>query len=496
METSEKKKAIETIGKSSLLCSRKDFKKLIGYDSFDSNGVSKMDTFRVDSIFSELDAYISEKTQGMLGVEDLYKTYTGTSAYYKAKIFRRKWTEKDVCTLLESVYPSHNEPCTNEKKTARNTKIVVEVLKDLYDSASNRLKKEDTDICMLCMMILGILPAEGYRKVKNEMSECINITISILDKMCDLNKKYIDSSALTKLRNTKNRTHITRLDLYEAIASTMGMLEYSSDITDVFSNLRIYNVEGLWRTENTAWPIYKFTLNRNGSCNLDIITKLGEDTYETSTYCAWFIYDDMYGSPVLEFLTPEASHKIVIGQKISSKDITSFRFVLNDYGFDESPEFAKIECISQWNNSPLQNGKILKLKLSSENNLQEKFDKSWQNGKMFMADELYRTQYYPNTGIYAITQTCIIITDGKSDETLYRVPFELDERLSDLKLNEVCGILYSGKDGPFIGFESIAKYIDISTEDKLKESNITIIDKATVIEIRKILKDLSALSSM
>ena len=89
--------------------------------------------------------------------------------------------------------------------------------------------------------------------------------------------------------------------------------------------------------------------------------------------------------------------------------------------------------------------------------------------------EKYQTEYIPHSDIYAITHKFIYIsTPSLSDGKLFRIPRDKysDKGILTINIDDSGGEIVIARQGPYLAFEKIGLYIDVRTEEKMKEAGV------------------------
>lgn len=464
--TELKRKYVDVLGRSRLLFERPEgFAQYIDYASYITNGCRKMPDVKVDSVFANLDAAVGEVPEGYYSLEELMDNYIRTSDYYINNIKRIPfWRERDnVLLFLSSIYSAHKAP-DNEK-----VKALVE---KLYDCEFDKFKVDNVDVAMLAMMMLGIFPYEGQQSLRS-ISECKKDASDFLDIFISKYSKFEDVVVLENMKSLpEDDPKLTRLYLFNVFSAVLSAVECAKTMTGADLDYRAYNVEGVWKGGSEKDVYYEFTLNKNCSYNFIIYTLVPLlKTFTYKLYYSWFCFDEKLGCPVLSLLHPMASCHIAMGEKFKSSDVTSFKFVLNDYSFDNAPEYAVPELLSPKNNTALNCHSLSKLSPEDEGKFYDDIQ-SWKGSNDYSQ---FEAVYHPGTGIYAVTRENIFISDDSIPGMLYRVPKSLDDRLYGINVDDMCGVLKAYKVEPIIGFESLSLYFNISTDEKMAEYGITLV---------------------
>ena len=473
MTAKDKIHALEVVGPSRFLTySKEEFITLTGYNSYRTNRFSKLDEDKAASIYANMDDLVTNITNEYISLDELVEIYECTSSFYMENLYRKTyWTQDKLEALVTAIYFSHE--LTGVDK-------IDDVILKLYSPNDDKLRYRNLDVPMIAMMVLGIMPYKYDWKIKiSEYGEACEKSFQFLSNILESGSILADTVEIQRIKHNRIGQHEANiLGLWYAFSCVFDRLDTTANPTRIGDEYRYYDVDGLWKGEHEN-TIYEFQYC-NPTYNFIIYHwDIREHTYYYAFCCAWFEFDEELGSPILTVVHPETSYKLAIGEKVSSDDSSIYVFRLNRFGTNkERPTEIDVEIASFKNKIEFNEHHLVRIEGQEERRLLKRLE-HFKQKNMF---EDYFSAYSAETGIYAITQNNILIYDSSIPNKFYCVPKALDSRLDTVRIDDLCGVLKVGNRFPWIGFESMALYFSVESEDDMAQKGITLIPDDTPLK--------------
>lgn len=168
---------------------------------------------------------------------------------------------------------------------------------------------------------------------------------------------------------------------------------------------------------------------------------------------------------------PRGRARFVLNQKIGPLDLS-----IHDISFDDY-EYPTIINMKERVRHPNYDFRVNTLYRATEEKTLD-LHNLLESLKTVDAYDDYKTEYIPDSRIFAITKDYIyIIPPAPENHFLYKISRMkyIDNGILCVNVDDTAGVAVIMKAGPYIGFEEIALYIDISSEEKIQEAEIEIV---------------------
>ncbi len=471
----------------------KDLGQHIQYPSLVNNDFSKMgNNFYRRATFRELSNEVSMQTNETVSLQDILENYEKAVAFYlKYKNEFKNFQESDLFDLLDFVY---NKQDANRNLEKRKFK--------LYEQVYNT--KEDIqyiDVPILLLIIKKTLPpyTPSYeRNKKNKGGESPNTEINIKEDYAAIidflrtyvqrNKRFIELPILNKF--SKDIEKDSALNRIYLIYATFSILETFKNLTSEKSSFAAnkylnsqstdFDLNGIWSEYDDpgiSTEFWEFEELYDGNY---FLYKYHIDNQERKvTYIRYeaFFYIE-YGETMLCITTPSIGKTLILKKKVESNEIGWM--ICKPSLWDDEVKMAKPYKIEL--KPSIIEGEWFKVKqlnrIQSECKLAQTITKCIGT---YTKINLYPEYDYEISGnLFALTQEYIYI---KSDDnnTTYRIPKSLNEALYTFEIYDSAGVAKYQKN-TYIAFPLIPLYVEITTEEQMKQNNIEIIKLPTLFK--------------
>ena len=473
---------LNAIKRTCLFCNcNKDLADKIGVPSqannnnFDKVGQDKR--FVIYEMFNkEYQEYVGS-TEFLLS--DFLDEYQKTSEYF----INNEWAQSTILsqkeTILEIIrYVFFDNELPNKIAIRR-------FVTQIYDPVGEDFKLKKLNIGILLLLLYKVIPTydsrmgavenikDDYAKVKDLLSECYerfgvtedHTSICIFD-ICLKDKVF----------------ELNRISLITLFYKVINHILNSINPLNTFDNLAHFNIEGIWIDKENK-DLF-FEIDENDQCYF-------MKAYRVDKMYAYYTW---YGLSILQHETvdpkkrlqlctvhPKGRKKHLLKEQLGSLD-TSSDYLL----FDDEDRPREMTLIPNQHH-PNYEFNAKKLHRLSQKDM-EKFYAELESKKLVDKYEKYKSEYIPDSEIYAITREFIYVISGNNEHEgeikfLYKIPKEryIEDDIYDINIYDSVGECIIANDGPYLGFERIGLYIDIRTEEKMLEAGIELVKYNEII---------------
>lgn len=421
--------------------------KTVGFSIGSGNGLVRKggrSLFMKEAIFRELAFIAKEKTN--LDLQEILETYIETDRLIER--YGRQMKDESACGKLIRYFFADGE------------------LNGQMATIAKKMKRQHVPI--LVLMLQGVLPrlsakggdvkniADDYYRIFSILRQtvCTNIPMHTLPALIQMEEEVRKKPCLM---SRLHLIYITNMIIcsYGNVSTREGLYLSNRELSE---NQLEPDIEGVWMEEEltttfwefkclaNAFNMYKYTLN----------SEKNELSYIKYTIRFYRQKDD---SIIALATHPKSIHYLLGGQPIPNNLL------------------AYLECNIEKDRITfkpyIDEGKWLGLSHLEKNKQCAHFEKMLNNDQYTKIDLLPEDAYDFSLALAAITEDFIYI---KVDETrYYRVPKSLDDILSNANFSENIGKLELG-DSTYIAFDDYNLYFDVSTEEKMKNQSIEIVE--------------------
>lgn len=364
--------------------------------------------------------------------------------------------------LAEYVCGNHELP--HDKKLVALCYRIYDVDRDL----------SKVNVAFLILLILGVVDTDS--DIKNRIDNDFATMTSFAEKFFVSHSPHDDCPLLNiyarEFGLTDNHNRFYMMCLFDIILLTVSLgcnneYEFYQSWNE---SKRVFDVcDCIWKDDDEDNLFYQFdyTPADYGYILTQYLIMPCSRTVKLIKYSVCFYYGD--GDNRLEFfvLHPRGSYYAATGkEKVSLNEKAWLYCEVDDRIRPDNIVFTKKE---KKPNFDFNAKKIVRLGEKESSSIIEFLN----NDQTILIDlyEKYTARYLEGTEIYALTHENIFIRDIVNDDGFYCVPVALDERLAEIKLDDLAGLCKIG-DVLYISFEPFNINYDISSDDKMHSCGI------------------------
>lgn len=439
------------------LADRTGIPSLVNNNNFDKVGSDK----RVATFESFNKEYQEYSNSIKVELKDFMEQYEDTSEFYKnnelAKIHAIS-TKRGILDIIGCIFFSQGLP--KDRKVSR-------FISTIYDHEKDALIQKNVNIPLLILILYRIIPtytSKGgyvrdisldYALIKELATECYE-RFGITDEKTLLElfeKKFDDKRKLNRM---------ALITLFESVINNIYITTNTGSLLDYY---RSFDIEGIWIDRMDKDIIYE--IEGNSPYYQMTIIHLGK-TIATYALYALVITENSNGCLMLETTHPRGRARKLLNEKIGSLDSSAHYVTFDD---EDCPGVIELEDIKRHANYDFNASKLYRVTEKEEEELIKRIESLELKDKY----EKYQTEYIPHSNIYAITHKFIYIsTPSLSDGKLFRIPRDKysDKGILTINIDDSGGEIVIARQGPYLAFEKIGLYIDVRTEEKMKEAGV------------------------
>ncbi len=333
-------------------------------------------------------------------------------------------------------------------------------------------KLEARHVPLLVLMMLGCLPRLSARNGDvREIAVLYERTMRFLHKVCRVPtmqtlpalgqaEEYVDEeperlNRLDLIARVKNV-----LEAYGAISTQMRL---SITNREMMREQYIPEIDGVWTEDEASTTFWYFERLNNGYYLYHYILKSERKELCYTKYSIFFFSEDE--DPMAMVVHPRAMHHIVAGRPVPQGLYAYLDFSQTSEGL----MFEARDKGSEW-------FKVRRLKRSRHARFFETIREDVNRKKV---NEFAEDEYELHSALAAITPNYIYLQ--RDEESFYRVPKALNVVLEDIQFGDSVGVMQFA-DATYIAFDEKSIYYDVTTEEKMREAGIEVVDgKQTVL---------------
>lgn len=446
--------------------SREEFAAKVRIPSLaNNNNFDKVGEEKRIAIFDSLDEEYQKYQQSSdFTLEDMLLNYECTSEFYTNNELSKQpiLSEKEnLLKMMECLFFTHE--LTDNKKLNK-------FIQDIYNLENDKIRIPNLDLSILLLLLYKVIPTyqskrgsvedieADYHKVNDLLTEFHNRVGSFEQ---NITKHFWEE----RLKNDEiELNRLSLITLFEYTVYSRDLINYRSTVQETY---RYFEIDGVWVDRIKDNVFYELLLTIPGYTMMMYKVSASEIKYTKFSF-EIFLEEDGHA---LHTTHPRGRARYLLNQKVGSLDYSIHDISFDDY---EYPMVITLNDRLRHSNYDF-NAKTLYRATEEENHyLQEKIDSL----KLVDAYENYKSEYIPDSRIFAITQDFIyIIPPAPDNNFLYKISRMkyIDNDILSVNVDDTAGVAVIMQNGPYIGFEKIALYIDISSEEKIREAEIEIV---------------------
>ena len=397
--------------------------------------------------------------------DTFFNFYSDTSDFFiqqfEGKTLLRD-RQKCALDIIGALFFYHDKP-TNNKLSS--------ILELIYDFEMRCAKDKTIDVDILILMVLGVLPPMKTAKPAKDpdFDAEWNIVRSFIEQVnyCYLKGVYEVNPIISVIFEESENRDLDRLFFIRSVCRLSRQLEDISHPQDIGEDFRYFYLDGLWQNcrlvNNSLVPekdvYYEFVFKGQG---YDFIKY---EVFTTLIKYSRFHCQIYPGESTLMMLLthPKASFDRLCGGKVLESHTCEFNIDFDTYA-NNTPERIDFKRFSGAKNFDVRLETLIKMPSNIGDSLYEKWISINKEDKYAKYSCIYPNPW----GIYAITKKDIYLINPNEENSLYKVPKSIDDRLDSIDIDSMAGLLKVGESKDmWIGFEPIAKYIPPKDWDKL-----------------------------
>ena len=444
----------------------KEFADKVGVSSLaDNNNFDKVGTEKRIAIFNSLnEEYQRYLESSQFTLEDMLRNYKCTSEFYTSKELSKQsvLSEKEsILKMMECLFFTHK--LTDDKKLNK-------FLLDIYIPEDDKIKIPNLDLSILLLLLYKVIPT--YQSKRGAVEDIK----ADYHKVNDLLTEFHNHLGSFELNHTKffwekrlnnGEIELNRLSLITLFDYTVYSRDLINHLSTVQETYRYFEIAGVWVDKIKDNVFYELLLTIPGYTMIMYEISGSEIKYTKFSF-EILLEEDGH---VLYTTHPRGRARFMLNQKVGILDYSVHDISFDDYA---DPEVIFINDRIRHSNYDFYAKNLYRATKEEGKYLQEKIDSL----KLVDAYENYKTEYIPDSRIFAITQDFIyIIPPAPGNNVLYKISRNkyIDNDILRITVDDTAGFAILAQNGPYIGFEKIALYIDISSEEKIREADIEIV---------------------
>lgn len=465
---------LNAIRRTLLFCnSPEEFANKVGVPSLvTNNNFDKVGTDKRVAIYQALnDEYQTYTKSDEDDLDEMLDYYEQTSAFYTANELSKNTilSQRDnILKIMECLFVSHELP---------GHRKLNKFLSEIYNPERDQIRIPGLEPCILILLLFKAIPT--YNSKRGSVPDIE----SDYRRVCSLLQDFHDRHAKTEQnlrkiffeRRLKNgEITLNRLAIITLFQDTLYARDSINDLDNIQQSYRYYDITGVWLDKKSGKDIiYDIYLN---------LPFYGMDIYEfysTEVKYSRYIVEIISEDDNLLFCTthPIGRAKLLQNIKLDVLDYSFHYVTFDDY------EYPKEIILTDKQRHPNYDFNVSRLCRADDDftaDVYERLESIKQTDKF----DAYKTEYIPGSRIYAITLDYIyIISPEDNPDSLYKISRDkyIDEHISRINVDDLGGVAVIAKKGPYIGFEKIGLYIDISSEEKIQEAGIEIVKMNEIV---------------
>jgi hypothetical protein len=471
MDIEQITKHLNAIKRTSLFCnSLDDLAEKVGIQSLaHNNNFDKVGEDKRVAIYEAFnEEYQTYAESPSVRLSELMWEYEQTSEFYNQNELA-KWkslSEKEtILEIMRCIFNSHELPESNKR--------LKNFVAELYDPEYDKFKIQGINICILLLIAYKVLPT--YKSKKGDIPNIEADYAKVKDLLDTFYSRYAYFEDNLRIDSIEQRLKdgvitLNRLALITMFEDIVYCLDRS--ITSTHENRRYFDLDGIWIDKISSNIYYEIILSLPAySMN---VYEVCNSVVNVTRYALEIILNED-SSLTLVTTHPRGRARIALQRinspdqvKLSSIDFSTHELTFNDY---ETPTEIVLKDIKRHPNYDFNINRLYKVDDEKVDEINELF----ASKSIIDKYEKYKSEYIAGSRIHAITPGFIYITpDETQSDFLYKIPRDkyIDYDILAIDVDDLAGLVVIAQEGPFIGFEKICLYIDISSDEKLKEAHI------------------------
>lgn len=443
---------------------RHEFEEYAKYDLSNNNQLSGMSPRSVRELFARLEDDFLSSTGRYSDFELFFPTYERASAFFENNMEGKTILKDPDCALKmgRSLFYTH-EP-TGEKK-------LDAVLNILYDFELEDFRTPYVDPVMVIALTLGVLPRKRQRAASSDpdyRKEGQRV-LDFVHRMISLNNRYEENPVLVDIeRDLYDKSiHKTRVLFLEWLSRSLFHVDEVTRPEGFDEVMRYLPIDGYWQNWNdngrTDKDIYFHIEFKGMTYNFTELAVNGTQVMKT-TYHAELFRDGE--DLVFYLLHPKGGYENLKGEPVGKSNHVWLNCMPERNA--ETPSELSFAYRSGAKNFGVRLNTLRKVDDSTEIWLEEILSTRVVLDKY----EEYLCVYVGD--IYAVTKAHIYLEDPDKEGWFYKVPREIDDRLYDITVDSMAGMIRVGHEERYwIRFEPCAMTIP---PDRFEELGIEHVD--------------------
>lgn len=427
-----------------------------------NNNFDKVGEDKRIAIYDNLDEEYKRLTGSSdVKLDNLMDEYEATSDFYvnnelaKQSFLSQK---ESIIEILKCIFITHTLPENRKLKKIMNI---------IYNPERDQFRLVNFNISIFILLLYKIIPTYNsktgpiadinadYNSIKSIIRD-YHDTFSVFEE--NLNVKFFEHSLKS------GTISLNRLSLIILLDQVVYITDKDSKI-DTYDLYRYYKIDGVWVDNINKNVFYEITMSIPG---YDLIVcEIGFSEIKYTKYKMEIFLEE---EKISMFTThPRGRARYLQNLKLQQLDYSYHYIELDDYTY---PTTIKIYDKERHPNYDFNINFLYRANEEQESLFYEKAKSLKQIDKF----ESYKSEYLPESRIFAITSDFIYIVPPEHD-FLYKISRNkyIDDNILEINVDDLAGVAVIAQKGPYIGFEKIGLYIDISSKEKLIESEVEIV---------------------
>ena len=429
---------------------RHEFEEYADYDLSNNNQLSGMAQRSARDLLARLAEDFLSPTGRYSDFDLFFSTYERASAFFGNNMEGKAMLKDPDCAFKmgRSLFYTH-EP-TGEKK-------LDAVLNLLYDFEIEDFRTPYVDPVMIIAMSLGVLPRKRQRAATAD-PDYINegkVVLEFVSRIISLNNHYEENPVLVETERELNdeSLHKTRILFLEWLSRSLFHVDEVTRPEGLDEAMQLLPLDGYWQNWNDKGRTDKNVFYHiEWKCMAYNFTELVVNATQITrtTYHAELFRE---GEDLIFYLIhPKGAYEQLMGQPVS-RNLHVWLICKTD-GHEKNIRELSFTYKRGAKNFEVRLDKLRKVEGDDVKILEEKLCTAKIKDKYEQYSCIYQGC------VYAVTKTDIYLGDPDEEGWFYKVPRDIDDRLYDISVDSVAGMLKVGLEEKYwIGFEPCAMTI-------------------------------------
>ena len=424
--------------------SKKEFEEYAGYNLSSNNQLSGMAQKSARELLSRLEADFLDEQGAYREFQSFFLMYERASEFFKVHLEGKAMLKDADCAFKLACSIFFARELTGEKK-------LDAVLERLYNYENGCMRRPYYDVVMVIAMILGVLPPNRKRASKDnpDYMEEGRMVLEFVRRIIALNDQYEENPVVSdiELALLDETVPKTRILFLEWISRTLNHIDEITHPEGIDEVMRYLPIEGYWQNWNekgrTDKNVYYLIEFKGMTYNFMEFSINGTQVLKTLFHAELFQDGE---DLVFYLLHPKGGYENLKGKPVSK----------NNHVWLNCTPGSEAEIQHELSFTYRSGAANFSVRLDTLRKVDEPTEK-WLDEILETREVTDKYEKYSCVyagSVYAVTKTDIYLEDPDNEGCYYKVPRDIDERLYDITVDSMAGMIRVGlEDRYWIGFE-------------------------------------------